>query len=166
MNHNRISMYINIVLPSQISSILWYAGSSSFTALGTIEGKFDCGYMVSMKLGSQTLKGVLYYIDDSAACSTPKAEPATGAIVPYKGNRRYRRRRNRRRGDPNYPKPNRSGYNFFFAEKHSNLKSLYPNREREFTKMIGQSWNNLTPEERKVKLFFRSLCERLREIKI
>lgn len=61
-----------------------------------------------------------------------------------------RRRRSRSRGDPNYPKPNRSGYNFFFAEKHCKLKSLYPNREREFTKMIGESWSKLGPEERMV----------------
>ncbi|CAN0847803.1 High mobility group B protein 9 [Linum grandiflorum] len=27
---------------------------------------------------------------------------------------------------------------------------MYPNREREFTKMIGHSWTNLTPEERSV----------------
>lgn len=63
---------------------------------------------------------------------------------------RRRRRKNRRRGDPNYPKPNRSGYNFFFAERHYELKSLFPNREREFTKMIGESWSSLSPEERMV----------------
>lgn len=32
------------------------------------------------------------------------------------------------------------------------LKSLYPNREREFTKMIGESWNSLSPEEKVVSL--------------
>ncbi|KAL5778296.1 hypothetical protein ACOSP7_011222 [Xanthoceras sorbifolium] len=128
-------------------------GPSCFTAMGTIDGKFDCGYLVSVKLGSETLSGVLYHPDQSGP-STSFSQSNGGAIVPYNCNRKTRhsgrRRRSRRRGDPSYPKPNRSGYNFFFAEKHYKLKSLFPNREREFTKMIGQSWNNLNPEERKV----------------
>ncbi|XP_061361294.1 high mobility group B protein 9 [Gastrolobium bilobum] len=117
---------------------------------GTIEGKFDCGYLVSVKLGSEVLKGVLYHPEQSAPL--PSVLQYDNAIVPFNGKpgRFGRRRRNKRKWDPNYPKPNRSGYNFFFAEKHYKLKSLYPNREREFTKMIGQSWNSLSPEERMV----------------
>ncbi|KAF4366529.1 hypothetical protein F8388_012465 [Cannabis sativa] len=96
-------------------------------------------------------------IEEEEGCGTSGspvvAEPNNNAIVPYTGKPRHSRRRKRkskRRGDPNYPKPNRSGYNFFFAEKHYKLKSLFPNREREFTKMIGESWTNLSPEERTV----------------
>ncbi|CAK7346091.1 unnamed protein product [Dovyalis caffra] len=128
--------------------------SSSFSANGTIEGKFDCGYLVSVQLGSEVLKGILYHPDQSDLSNS--ISQYDGAIVPYNPNRRRhlsghrRRRRSRRAGDPSYPKPNRSGYNFFFAEKHYKLKSLYPNREREFTKMIGQSWSNLSAEERMV----------------
>ncbi|GFZ10458.1 HMG (high mobility group) box protein with ARID/BRIGHT DNA-binding domain-containing protein [Actinidia rufa] len=51
------------------------------TASGTIDGKFDCGYLVSVKVGSEILKGVLYYpnlpdpsISTNQACT---------AIVPY-----------------------------------------------------------------------------------
>ncbi|KAF3446849.1 hypothetical protein FNV43_RR12029 [Rhamnella rubrinervis] len=123
------------------------------TGIGTIDGKFDCGYLVSVKLGSEILSGVLYHPEEAAGTSIPSPQ-CSNAIVPYTGiphrNSRRRRRRNRRRGDPNYPKPNRSGYNFFFAEKHYKLKSLFPNREREFTKMIGESWSSLSPEERMV----------------
>lgn len=107
-----------------------------------------------MKLGSETLSGVLYHPDYPGPSTSFCQSNDVGAIIPYTPNskRRYgRRRRSKRRGDPSYPKPNRSGYNFFFAEKHYKLKSLYPNREREFTKMIGESWTNLSPEERKVK---------------
>ncbi|PON60615.1 ARID DNA-binding domain containing protein [Parasponia andersonii] len=118
--------------------------------IGTIDGKFDCGYLVTVKLGSEVLAGVLYHPEDERPSSpTPQL---SNAIVPYTGKARHsrRRRKSKRRGDPNYPKPNRSGYNFFFAEKHYKLKSLFPNREREFTKMIGESWSNLSPEERMV----------------
>lgn len=125
-------------------------------AIGTIDGKFDCGYLVTVKLGSEVLNGVLYHADNPGH-SISLSQPCT-AVVPYTGephrsngrNRRERRRKRRRWGDPTRPKPNRSGYNFFFAEKHLKLKSLYPDREREFTKMIGQSWSKLSPEERMV----------------
>ncbi|XVE69657.1 hypothetical protein DITRI_Ditri10aG0008200 [Diplodiscus trichospermus] len=121
---------------------------------GTIDGKFDCGYLISVRLGSEVLSGILYHPEQPAySASTPKY---TNTLVPYKcqPNSRHpgrrRRRRSRRAGDPSYPKANRSGYNFFFAEKRCKLKSLYPNREREFTKMIGESWSNLSLEERVV----------------
>ncbi|XP_010416521.1 PREDICTED: high mobility group B protein 9-like [Camelina sativa] len=131
-------------------------GSSSFTAIGTIEGKFDCGYLVKVKLGSEILNGVLYHPAQPGPSSSPPTAVLNGAVAPYagsgsRGRRRLgKRRRSRRREDPNYPKPNRSGYNFFFAEKHCKLKSLYPNKEREFTKIIGESWSNLSTEERTV----------------
>ncbi|XP_048444275.1 high mobility group B protein 9-like [Pyrus x bretschneideri] len=124
---------------------------------GTIDGKFDCGYLVTVKLGSEILSGVLYHPNQQTLAGpnpTPSPEPVN-AIVPYTPATSgrvagLRRRRSRRRTDPNYPKPNRSGYNFFFAETHFKLKSHYPNREREFTKMIGESWNKLPAEERLV----------------
>ena len=124
--------------------------TSCLSGSGTIEGKFECGYLVSVKLGSEVLRGVLYHPEQSAP--PPSVPQCNNAIVPFNRKPRHsgRRRRNKRKWDPNYPKPNRSGYNFFFAEKHYKLKSLYPNREREFTKMIGQSWNSLSPEERMV----------------
>ncbi|KAJ8437421.1 hypothetical protein Cgig2_031942 [Carnegiea gigantea] len=132
------------------------SGSMSIPVVGTIDGKFDCGYLVTVKLGTDVLRGVLYRPDGPPVPST-SGEDLSMAIVPYEpscsrstGKKRRRRKRKRWGGDPSHPKPNRSGYNFFFAEKHSTLKSLYPNREREFTKMIGESWNNLTPEERLV----------------
>ncbi|KAL1309260.1 high mobility group B protein 9 isoform X1 [Arachis ipaensis] len=125
--------------------------SSNLSGRGTIEGKFECGYLVSVKVGSEVLRGVLYHPEELVP---PPTVPQNGnAIVPYGCKPHHsgrRRRRNKRKWDPNYPKPNRSGYNFFFAERHYKLKSLYPNREREFTKMIGQSWNSLSPEERMV----------------
>lgn len=127
--------------------------NSCLLGTGTIEGKFDCGYIVSVKLGSEVLKGVLYHPEQQLVPGSPSVLQHDSAIVPFDRKSRRssrRRRRNKRKWDPNYPKPNRSGYNFFFAEKHYKLKELYPNREREFTKMIGQSWNSLSPEERMV----------------
>ncbi|PHU01393.1 hypothetical protein BC332_31180 [Capsicum chinense] len=129
-----------------------FPGSRCFQAEGTIDAKFDCGYFVSMKMGSEVLSGVLYHPHQQAPSSSSKlAAQNCNAVVPYNAPRHHhtgRRNRRRKNGDPNHPKANRSGYNFFFAEKHAMLKSLYPHKEREFTKMIGESWNNLSPEEK------------------
>ncbi|KAI8549379.1 hypothetical protein RHMOL_Rhmol06G0019900 [Rhododendron molle] len=126
--------------------------SITSAATGTIDGKFDCGYLVSVKVGSEILNGVLYYPDQSAPSIATNQSCTT--LIPFNpkplNSGRRNRRRRRRGGDPSRPKPNRSGYNFFFAEKHSALKSMYPDREREFTKMIGESWTNLSQDERMV----------------
>ncbi|RWR79269.1 high mobility group B protein 9-like protein isoform X2 [Cinnamomum micranthum f. kanehirae] len=116
--------------------------------MGVINGKFDNGYFVTVTVGLETFQGVLYHVFEDA--STSLATP-NNAIVPYVAPQpQRRRRRGKRNRDPNHPKPNRSAYNFFFAEKHSKLKLLYPQREREFSKMIGESWSKLTQEERMV----------------
>ncbi|CAI9260490.1 unnamed protein product [Lactuca saligna] len=94
---------------------------------------------VRMKLDSEILHGVLYHPQHN------------NVVIPNMDLTTSRKRRNRRKSrDPTRPKTNRSGYNFFFAEKHAELKSKYPDREREFTKMIGDSWNNLSPEDKSV----------------
>ncbi|CAN1127496.1 High mobility group B protein 9, partial [Linum perenne] len=135
------------------------AGGSTFTATGTIEAKFECGYIVSVTVDSEVLSGVLYHPGQQPQIPPTQSTTRATNLVTYtpKRSRHYGggrdgrgRGRGKRRGDPNYPKPNRSGYNFFFAEKHYKLKSLYPNREREFTRMIGHSWTNLSAEERSV----------------
>lgn len=129
-------------------------GPVPFQAVGTINGKFDCGYLVSVKLGSEVLNGILYHPchPESYApqASAPPPPCTTDAVMYNQQPKCSGRKRRRRRQDPNHPKPNRSGYNFFFAERHSMLKSLHPNREREFTKMIGDAWNNLSHDERLV----------------
>lgn len=164
-NYEQVYFFRRKQLP--MSSSTSTGGALCFQATGTIDGKFDCGYLVSVKLGSETLNGVLYHPDNSGYYRENVKGGCTD-IVPYTGQgqqhlqphpqsqpqtQQYssgQRKRRRRGGDPNRPKPNRSGYNFFFAEKHSLLKTLYPNREREFTKMIGESWNSLSPEERTI----------------
>ncbi|MCL7040179.1 hypothetical protein MKW94_023621 [Papaver nudicaule] len=138
---------------TKTSSALQTKNPKNLPVIGTIDGKFDCGYLVSVKLGNEILRGVLYHPPaalDSASNIVPTNQ---SAIVPYDDpipRPHSRKRRRRRFGDPDRPKPNRSGYNFFFSEKHSKLKTVYPNREREFTKMIGESWSNLSQEDRMV----------------
>lgn len=47
-----------------------------------------------------------------------------------------------------FSKQNRNGYNFFSSEQYKQLKALRLGKDREITKMIGDSWNNLKEEEK------------------
>ncbi|KAK9140782.1 hypothetical protein Scep_010463 [Stephania cephalantha] len=144
--------------------------------IGVIDGKFEHGYLVSVTVGTEKLKGILYHPFD----------PRTGQVSPYfgnipnnvkdSGNPGVRRRRRRKkceikRRDPDHPKPNRSGYNFFFAEQHAKLKPLHPGKDRDISKMIGERWNNLNETDKAVyqekgvkdKERYRSEMEEYRE---
>ncbi|KAL9686568.1 hypothetical protein QQ045_030960 [Rhodiola kirilowii] len=129
---------------------------------GIIDGKFDSGYLVTITIGSQKLKGVLYQAAECTAQPVPQYQPV---MVPYaadaivagvtaSGSQRRKRRKKSeiKRRDPAHPKPNRSGYNFFFAEQHARLKTLHPGKDREISKMIGELWTNLNETERSVSL--------------
>ncbi|KAM3708524.1 hypothetical protein ACJW31_02G103000 [Castanea mollissima] len=91
---------------------------------GVIDGKFESGYLVTVMIGSEKLKGI--------------------------HRRRRRKKHEIKRRDPAHPKPNRSGYNFFFAEQHARLKPLHPGKDREISRMIGELWNKLKESEKAV----------------
>jgi hypothetical protein len=64
--------------------------------------------------------------------------------------RRRRKKSEIKRRDPAHPKPNRSGYNFFFAEQHAKLKLLNQTMDKDISRMIGELWNNLNESEKTV----------------
>ncbi|KAJ1416963.1 High mobility group box domain [Sesbania bispinosa] len=108
---------------------------------GTIDGKFDYGYVVTVNLGSEELKGVLYHVPDNVSRSThAESTPST----------QNRKRSRLALRDPSRPKSNRSGYNFFFAENYARLKPSFYGQERAISKRIGFLWSNLTEAERQV----------------
>ncbi|KAL6581994.1 hypothetical protein OROMI_006008 [Orobanche minor] len=114
---------------------------------GVIDGKFDSGYLITVRIGSEEFKGVLYQVPPPAAGTKEElaVKPAGGAP------RRKRRKKSEiRRRDPAHPKPNRSGYNFFFAEQHARLKPHYHGKDREISRIIGETWNQLQEPERAV----------------
>ncbi|CAA0382278.1 High mobility group B protein 10 [Arabidopsis thaliana] len=115
---------------------------------GFIDGKFDSGYLVTMKLGSQELKGVLYHIPQTPSQSQQTMETPS-AIVPS-SQRRHRKKSKLAVVDTQKPKCHRSGYNFFFAEQYARLKPEYHGQERSITKKIGHMWSNLTESEKQV----------------
>lgn len=115
--------------------------------VGVIDGKFDHGYLVTVRAGERILQGILYQTDGNFGFQAPQTNNSTA--VP---GRRRKRRKKLSTLDPTHPKPNRSGYNFFFQEQHARLKPLHPGKDREISKMIGELWNKLTESEKAVYL--------------
>ncbi|EHA8587692.1 putative high mobility group B protein 15, partial [Cocos nucifera] len=119
------------------------------TVAGVIDGKFEYGYFVTVTMGSLKLKGVLYHTPEQTTAQAPQYSGVADNSN-ARGVRRRRRRKKLSKRDPTHPKPNRSGYNFFFAEQHARLKPLHPGKDREISKMIGDLWNKLTEAEKAV----------------
>lgn len=114
------------------------------SVVGTVDFKFDNGYMVTVDLGTEQLKGVLYHVPP--VLHVPQSGDSRDIIV-------HRKRKKSRLAmrDPSRPKSNRSGYNFFFAEHYARLKPQYYGQERAISKKIGHLWNNLTDAEKQVR---------------
>ncbi|GMH08033.1 hypothetical protein Nepgr_009873 [Nepenthes gracilis] len=133
------------------------SSSVSCPVVGVIDGKFDTGYLVTVTVGTEKLKGVLYLAPPDPLEGAPPLNSCVFAdqgygSPPATGLRRRRRRKKSemRKRDPTHPKPNRSGYNFFFAEQHARLKPLYPGKDREISRMIGELWTNLICSDKAV----------------
>ena len=117
--------------------------------IGVIDGKFEDGYLVTVTMGTKQLRGVLYeLLPQQSHCSFPNTN-ANPQVVTTKRRRRRKKSEIKRR-DPAHPKPNRSGYNFFFSDQHARLKPLNPGKDREISRMIGELWNKLNEQERLV----------------
>ncbi|CAM6103411.1 unnamed protein product [Calypogeia fissa] len=128
------------------------------TVIGAIEAKLDFGFLVTMVVGGEKLKGVLYHgppgNKPQYASLHHLLNSMTAEIGRAGGEVQTRRKRRRKeempKKDPNAPRPNRAGYNFLFAEQRQRLKALYPDKDQEISRMIGMAWNALTEEKKLV----------------
>ncbi|KAL2543149.1 High mobility group B protein 9 [Abeliophyllum distichum] len=92
--------------------IFCFVGISTFQATGTIEVKFDCGYLISVKFGEEILSGVLYHPGNLGSSVAMQYGNAVIPYTPQLHDQNRKRRRRRRRWwwwerDPGRPKPNR-----------------------------------------------------------
>ncbi|KAG6475803.1 hypothetical protein ZIOFF_065032 [Zingiber officinale] len=117
--------------------------------IGVIDGKFEHGYFVTVTVGSEKLKGVLYHIPEQTAEQDPLA-----SISADDGNLRSPHQHEHQPKlsllDPNPLKQDNSGYNAFFAEQHARLLPLHPGQDTEISRIISVQWNELTETERAV----------------
>lgn len=151
-----------------IFALMYTACSSSpslgYPVNGVIDGEFENGYLVTVKIGSEEFRGVLYHTtveppnhkdeqNPPQQCQQPVSVNNNGnsdASSSKKARRKRRKKSEIKRRDPAHPKPNRSGYNFFFADQHARLKPLHPGKDREISKMIGELWNKVNETEKSV----------------
>ena len=135
--------------------------SSGSPVIGVIDGKFESGYLVTVTVGSEKLKGVLYQAPQNLilpASHHGVLVNSSNASAPPGVHRRRRRKKSEiKRRDPAHPKPNRSGYNFFFAEQHARLKPLHQGKDREISRIIGELWNKLNESEKAVRNLFNAI---------
>ncbi|KVI00432.1 High mobility group (HMG) box domain-containing protein [Cynara cardunculus var. scolymus] len=133
--------------------------SIGFPVTGIIDGKFESGYLCTVMIGGEPLQGILYQCNGHPSYQTSdhhgvvtQGQTTSGnAARPSTMVRRRRRKKSEiKKRDPAHPKPNRSGYNFFFAEQHARLKPLHPGKDRDISRMIGELWNNLTDSKKAV----------------
>ncbi|KAF5200655.1 High mobility group b protein, partial [Thalictrum thalictroides] len=82
--------------------------------------------------------------------TTPSEEKSTDANQLPVSRRRNRRRSRMAARDPFHPKPNRSGYNFFYSEHYARLKSLHRGQEKTISTRIAHLWSKLTEAEKQV----------------
>uniref|UniRef100_A0ACD5ZLW7 Uncharacterized protein n=1 Tax=Avena sativa TaxID=4498 RepID=A0ACD5ZLW7_AVESA len=115
-----------------------------------IDGKFEHGYIVTVVMGSKSTKAVLYNCTEEPSLPTPAPTIPINNTDLKCGLRRRQRRKKLSTTDPRHPKPNRSGYNFFFQDQHRKLKPEYPGQDRLISKMIGERWNSLSTEDKAV----------------
>jgi hypothetical protein len=153
---------IDTIITSIVYSLVLSAmGSSSAGSqvVGVIDGKFDSGYLVTVTIGSEKLKGVLYQAPQNPVLpASHHSVPANNNVTASVGVHRRRRRKKSemKKRDPAHPKPNRSGYNFFFAEQHPRLKPLHRGKDREISRTIGELWNKLPESEKAVRNLFNT----------
>lgn len=132
------------------------ASSIGSVVTGYIDGKFDYGYLINVMVGTRKLRGVMYHVPASntipqgatvsAFMNCLGADPKTAGTEHH--FERKRKKKEITRKDPNAPRQNRTGYNFFFAEQRARLKSTQPDKDRAISRMIGDLWNHLSEEDK------------------
>lgn len=117
---------------------------------GVLDGKFESGYLCTVRIGEEQLQGVLYQTTQTPLYEIPVGMDAAQGLTTVRCRRRRRKKSEIRKRDPAQPKPNRSGYNFYFSEHHARLRLLHTGKDRAISRMIGEEWNKLTESEKAV----------------
>ncbi|XP_051133659.1 high mobility group B protein 10-like [Andrographis paniculata] len=141
-NGTKLPLTIDEEASSKQLAVIPDLGDGSLVT-GTIDGKFESGYLVTVTFGSEVLKGVIYE-------NSTEANKSKGFSSFREPAHRHHRKHQSATRDPSHPKRNRSGYTFFFAEQYHMLRPLYHGQERAISKRIGQLWSGLTEAEKLV----------------
>ncbi|CAM8992431.1 unnamed protein product [Rhodiola kirilowii] len=104
--------------PAQPASPEPQEGSS---VIGVIDGKFDSGYLVSVKIGGEVLKGVLYHIPQASQISETSN---ASALAPSDRKRSQKSSRS---------KKSRKSYSLSFSEDYARVQPVSSEQEEKVT---------------------------------
>jgi hypothetical protein len=154
-------------LPSNIPTALTALaapGTEMYTNLvgtkGTVmvDGRFDCGFFVTVKLGRQgamtEFKGVLYYPPPQHTIMSMPMQEKRGVGRPRKdggmmGTPGGDTKDKIMSRDPQAPKPNKTPFNFFSVDARLRAKELNPHmNQTEITKKVGEMWSKASDHEK------------------
>lgn len=135
------SKLVDFVLLAQPTSPEPQQGSS---VNGVIDGKFDSGYLVSVKIGGEVLKGVLYHVPQE----TQTSETSNASVVPPE---RRRRRSHKSSKDSSSSKKSRKSYSLSFSEDYARVQPVCYEQEEKVTSCnMASSQTKLTGVEMQV----------------
>ncbi|GJY30676.1 ARID DNA-binding domain, high mobility group box domain protein, partial [Tanacetum coccineum] len=98
---------------------------------GTIDNRFEQGYLVTVDLGNEKLSGFIYHLPSDASAPSHGTENMNQLAL----------------REPSPPEQDSSGYNVFYSEHYGRLKPLYHGQEDVIRKRIQVLWETLTQEE-------------------
>ncbi|KAK9864090.1 hypothetical protein WJX84_008807 [Apatococcus fuscideae] len=117
-----------------------------------IDSRFDAGYFVTVRIGKQDFRGMLYYpppeslMDLSPLAHPRKAGRPRKEEDQGKPSKKDKASRDR---DPLAPKPNKTPFNFFSVDARVKAKDVYPAMSQtDITKKVGEMWQNASEEEK------------------
>ncbi|CAH9135197.1 unnamed protein product [Cuscuta epithymum] len=113
------------------------------SVIGTIDAKFEDGYVITVNMGSEVLNGALYH----KPIQPHSPQSASTSSGPAK---QTRKKYQLALPDHSRPRQNLSGYNFFYAEQYAKLKPSHQGHAKAISKEIGLLWSRLTDAEKQV----------------
>eukprot|EP00877_Chromochloris_zofingiensis_P011176 jgi/Chrzof1/6311/Cz18g03030.t1 len=136
--------------PTAMTAMATTPGEAHAALVGTrgvvnVDGRFDCGYFVTIRLGRSEFKGMLYYPPPEhtlySRTDVPTKAELNGTGGKGKGDLKDR--------DPFAPKPNKTPFNFFAVDARLKAKETFPGiNQVDLTKKVGEMWQKASDYEK------------------
>lgn len=110
-----------------------------------VDAKFEFGYSVTIEMGSEKWKGVLYHIPSESELpnDTDQNQNQNHTVICQSQND-Y--------GDPARFEESGIGYRYFYDEIWKKLEPLYGRELEAMNKKIGLIWDRLSEAEKQVRI--------------
>ena len=126
-------------VPQEIKALIGTA------CAGTVDSKFEFGYVVTVNVGGQALKGIMYE-PLSITKKGKRGLKGEGGV----SKRIMKRRRQKLLRQQGVPKQNKTAFNYFSLDVRPRAREMCGSNvpESEVSKKIGEMWSQCPPNER------------------